>query len=91
MPWFYKSLAHSTTNTIEMRVCCDQDTNDEDVTFEQYEFNCYGFYSEDENICKSSFRYMTPMGSVLLSLDCIHDMVFVLVINQSLLVVNALV
>ena len=38
MPWFYKSLAHSTTNAIEMRVCCDQDTNDEDVTFEQYEF-----------------------------------------------------
>ena len=37
IPWFYKPLTHSTTNAIEMRVCCDQDTNDEDVTFEQYE------------------------------------------------------
>ena len=37
IPWFYKPLTHSTTNAIEMRVCCDQNTVDEDVTFEQYE------------------------------------------------------
>ena len=37
IPWFYKSLTHSTTNAIEMRVCCDEGTSNEDVTFEQYE------------------------------------------------------
>ena len=37
IPWFYKSFGYSTTDYIEMRVCCDQDTVDEDVTFEQYE------------------------------------------------------
>ena len=37
IPWFYKSFGYSTTDAIEMRVCCDQDTSDEDVTFEQYE------------------------------------------------------
>ena len=38
IPWFYKSFGYSTTDAIEMRVCCDQNTSDEDVTFEQYEF-----------------------------------------------------
>ena len=37
IPWFYKSLTHSTTNAIEMRVCCDEGTSNEDVSFEQYE------------------------------------------------------
>ena len=37
IPWFYKSLSHSTTNAIEMRVCCDEGTSNEDVTFKQYE------------------------------------------------------
>ena len=37
IPWFYKSFGYSTTDYIEMRVCCDQYTVDEDVTFEQYE------------------------------------------------------
>ena len=37
IPWFYKSLTHSTTNAIEMRVCCDEGTSNEDVTFKQYE------------------------------------------------------
>ena len=37
IPWFYRSFAHSTTNYIEMRICCDEGTNDEDVPFEQYE------------------------------------------------------
>ena len=37
IPWFYKSIAHSTTNYIEMRICCDEGTNDEDVAFEQYD------------------------------------------------------
>ena len=37
IPWFYKSLSHSTTNAIEMRVCCDESTSNEDVSFEQYE------------------------------------------------------
>ena len=37
IPWFYQSIAHSTTNYIEMRICCDEGTNDEDVPIEQYD------------------------------------------------------
>ena len=37
IPWFYKSIGSSTTDSIEMRVCCDSSTSDEDVSFEQYE------------------------------------------------------
>ena len=37
IPWFYRSLGYSTTNYIEMRICCDEGTNDEDVPIEQYE------------------------------------------------------
>ena len=37
IPWFYKSIAHSTTDYIEMRICCDQNTGDEDVAVGQYE------------------------------------------------------
>ena len=37
IPWFYKSIAHSTTNYIEMRICCDEGTSDEDVAVGQYE------------------------------------------------------
>ena len=33
IPWFYKQLCYYTTDSIEMRLCCDQDTNDEDVPF----------------------------------------------------------
>ena len=37
IPWFYKSLTYSTADSVEMRICCDQDTGDEDVLIEQYE------------------------------------------------------
>ena len=37
IPWFYRYFAHSTTDYIEMRVCCSQETSDEDVSFGQYE------------------------------------------------------
>ena len=37
IPWFYRSFGYSTTNYIEMRICCDQKTSDEDVAFGQYE------------------------------------------------------
>ena len=37
IPWFYRSFGYSTTDYIEMRLCCDQLTNDEDVSFGQYE------------------------------------------------------
>ena len=33
IPWFHKQLGYSTTDSIEMRLCCDQNTNDEDVPF----------------------------------------------------------
>ena len=37
IPWFYKSFGYSTTDYVEMRICCDQNTDDEDVPVEQYE------------------------------------------------------
>ena len=37
IPWFYRSIAHSTTDFIEMRICCDEGTNDEDVPVGEYE------------------------------------------------------
>ena len=36
IPWFYKSIGSSTTDSIEMRVCCDQKTNDKGISFEKY-------------------------------------------------------
>jgi hypothetical protein len=33
-PWFYKQLPQPTTDGIEMRVCRDQETEDEDVAIE---------------------------------------------------------
>ena len=37
IPWFYKSIGNYTTDYIEMRICCNEGTNDEDVTIEQYD------------------------------------------------------
>ena len=37
IPWFYRSFAHSTTDNIEMRICCDEGTSDEDVSVGKYE------------------------------------------------------
>ena len=37
IPWFYKSFRYSTIDYIEIRICCDQETSDEDVIFGQYE------------------------------------------------------
>ena len=37
LPWFHKVLNSTTINNIEMRVCEDQGTNDEDVTVNFYE------------------------------------------------------
>ena len=33
IPWFNKQLGYSTTDSIEMRLCCDEGTNNEDVPF----------------------------------------------------------
>ena len=37
IPWFYKSIGNYTTDYIEMRLCCNEGTNDEDVAIEQYD------------------------------------------------------
>ena len=37
IPWFYRSFTHSTTDFIEMRICCDEKTGDEDVSVGEYE------------------------------------------------------
>ena len=37
IPWFYRSFGYSTTDSIEMRLCCDEGTSNEDVPFRQYE------------------------------------------------------
>uniref|UniRef100_A0A1X7UPJ1 Fibrinogen C-terminal domain-containing protein n=1 Tax=Amphimedon queenslandica TaxID=400682 RepID=A0A1X7UPJ1_AMPQE len=37
IPWFYRSFGYSTTDNIEMRLCCDQETSDENISFGQYE------------------------------------------------------
>ncbi|XP_019854327.1 PREDICTED: uncharacterized protein LOC109583425 isoform X2 [Amphimedon queenslandica] len=37
IPWFYRSFTHSTTDNIEMRICCDEGTSDEDVPVGEYE------------------------------------------------------
>ena len=37
LPWFYKVLNSTTTDYLEMRVCGDQETNDEDVPVNFYE------------------------------------------------------
>ena len=37
IPWFYKSIGNYTTDYIEMRICCDDRTGDEDVAIEQYD------------------------------------------------------
>ena len=37
IPWFYRSLDHSTTDSIEMRICLNEGTQDEDCLVGQYE------------------------------------------------------
>ena len=37
LPWFYRQFNASTTDYIELRVCCDQNTDDEDVPVGLYE------------------------------------------------------
>ena len=37
LPWFHKPLGATTDDYIEVRVCGDQPTNDEDVTIQQLE------------------------------------------------------
>ena len=37
LPWFYRQYNASTTDYIELRVCCDQTTHDEDVPVSLYE------------------------------------------------------
>uniref|UniRef100_A0A1X7UQW7 Fibrinogen C-terminal domain-containing protein n=1 Tax=Amphimedon queenslandica TaxID=400682 RepID=A0A1X7UQW7_AMPQE len=37
IPWFYRSFGYSTTDNIEMRLCCDEGTNNEDVAIREYE------------------------------------------------------
>ena len=40
-PWFFKQLQSSTSEDIEMRVCCDQYSFDEDIYIEQVEIYVY--------------------------------------------------
>ena len=37
IPWFYRSIGTYTTDYIEMRICCNEGTNNEDVAIEQYD------------------------------------------------------
>ena len=37
LPWFHKVMNTTSSDYIELRVCCDQGTNDEDVPFGLYE------------------------------------------------------
>ena len=37
LPWFHKILNTATTDYIELRVCADQSTSDEDAPVAQYE------------------------------------------------------
>ena len=37
LPWFYKTLGYATMDSIEMRICLDQNSYDEDVAVGQYE------------------------------------------------------
>ena len=37
LPWFSKTLPEPTSDDIELRVCCDQDTDDEDVPVHFYD------------------------------------------------------
>ena len=37
IPWFYRSFGYSTTDNIEMRLCCDEGTSNEDVPVGEYE------------------------------------------------------
>ena len=36
-PWFYRQLPELTSDDIEMRVCCDQPHDDEDIGIEAFE------------------------------------------------------
>ena len=36
-PWFYRRLPELTSDDIEMRVCCDQDHDDEDIAIQAFE------------------------------------------------------
>ena len=36
IPWFYRSFGYSTTDNIEMRICCDEGTGNEDVPVGEY-------------------------------------------------------
>ena len=37
LPWFHKTLSSPTSDYIELRICCDQGTSDEDVAVGLYE------------------------------------------------------
>ena len=39
LPWFHKDLIYTTTDYIELRVCADQGTNNEDVPVEKFEID----------------------------------------------------
>ena len=36
LPWFHKTLSTPTSDYIELRLCCDQTTSDEDVPVSLY-------------------------------------------------------
>ena len=37
LPWFHKTFRYTTTDDIEMRLCCDEGTNNEDVLISHVE------------------------------------------------------
>ena len=37
IPWFHKKLGYTTNDYIEMRICFNEGTNDEDSPVEEYE------------------------------------------------------
>ena len=37
LPWFHKTISSPTSDYIELRLCCDQGTSDEDVAVGLYE------------------------------------------------------
>ena len=37
LPWFHRSFSYTTSDYIEMRLCCDQELTDEDVTVSLFE------------------------------------------------------
>lgn len=63
-PWFYKQLSQPSTDDIEMRLCCDQDRDHEDIQVEIIHIN---FLFSDENcvnLILTKFNIIATVGLV---------------------------